>query len=111
MTIRHSAVSRRARPILAVSFVLALFLAALAVHDTSAVAQTMEECGGAWETAPASSTCDITVLAASGAECGIAAICDADDGTTELTSISLALSQFPQLRNCSGTLTVSASSC
>lgn len=53
----------------------------------------------------------MTAYATGGGECGIAASCPVDDGATEFTSISLELSQFPQLRNCNGVLTLSASSC
>ena len=96
------------------SLVLAAFafvLAALAVYDAPADDQAAQECLSGWSTAPASSTCDITVYSSGGGECGIAASCPADDGTTEFTSISLEPGQFPQLRNCNGVLTVSQSSC
>ena len=98
----------RAALVLAAS---AFVVAALAVHDAPADDQAAQECLSGWSTAPASSTCDITVYSSSGGECGIAASCPADDGTTEFTSISLQLSQFPQLRNCDGVLTLSQSSC
>ena len=96
------------------SLVLAAFafvLAGLAVQATPADDQAAQECLSGWSTAPASSTCEITVYSSGGGECGIAASCPADDGTTEFTSISLQLSQFPQLRNCDGVLTLSQSSC
>ena len=89
-----------------------LVLAGPAVHDTPARAATLEQCQNGWGTAPASSSCDITVYGLSGGDtCGIAASCPADDGTTVFTSISLEVDQFPQLRNCDGALTISQSSC
>ena len=99
----------RARPVPAA---FALALAALAVHAAPAHAVTNNQCSDAWKTSPAASTCSQQLVSSLGETCKVSALCEAQDGKKQDTVIEgVELGQFPQLRNCNGTLTVSASSC
>ena len=118
MTNKYVAITRRARPILAGSFVLVLFLAALSVQPTPAGAQNppeahQQQCENGWENAPAYSSCTANTggVAALTWGCKISGTCTGDDGQENHTSISLNVEQFPTLRNCNGELTLSQSSC
>lgn len=118
MTNRYFALARRARPILAVSFVFALFPAALAVQATPAGAQNppeahQDQCENGWQSAPAYSSCIANTggVVALTWGCKISGTCTGDDGNSHHTSISLNVEQFPTLRNCDGELTLSQSSC
>ncbi len=99
----------RALPVLA-AFALAL---AAPVHDARATeGPTHVQCSNAWKTCPAASTCSEQVVSSTGTSCKVSALCESSDGKKQDTVIEgVELGQFPQLRNCNGVLTVSASSC
>ncbi len=90
-----------------------LALTAPAVHDARATeGPTHVQCEDAWKTSPAASTCSQQAVSSTGTSCKVSALCESSDGKKQDTVIEgVELGQFPQLRNCNGTLTVSASSC
>lgn len=97
---------------------LALAAAFLAVLATPAAAENppephQDQCENGWESAPAYSSCTANTggVVALTWGCKISGKCTSDDGKANPTSISLEVEQFPTLRNCDGTLTLSASSC
>ena len=91
---------------------LALLLVALAVHVAPAHAVTNIQCSDAWKTSPAASTCSQQLVSSLGETCKVTALCETQDGKKQDTVIEgVELGEFPQLRNCNGVLTVSASSC
>ena len=99
----------RARHVLAA---FAPALAALAVHAAPAHAVTNNQCSDAWKTSPAAPTCTEQVVSSLGETCKVSALCEDSGGKKQDTVIEgVELGEFPQLRNCNGVLTVSASSC
>ena len=99
----------RVQPVLAA---FAPALVALAVHGAPAHAVTNIQCSDAWKTSPAASTCSQQLVSSLGETCKVTALCETQDGKKQDTVIEgVELGEFPQLRNCNGTLTVSASSC